>query len=464
MSIKFIENKTDSWMKVTHSIKNPHPSWPQEIPEGTPPPRSKGGPVPENHELRPGERYYWVEGDLPEPPEEGSPLWDRVKEFLLFQVDKKNLPTKWQSLNEFTANVWKDRAPGDQELTSAGAWAQQFTNLYWNPPWAHVCPEYRRVGWEPWANGHPGGNHYCSATWALEEYINTKNPLSWQLFCLRVLHLAGQGIDHRYGGIRYEKSSWCFAGDFQADGYFLWSHQWPEAVLLFHFLTGELQDVVDLLVSYGHNNPHSWNGYWGIRGSAWYLRALRCAFVLSRDESVKHAANTYVNTILTTNESYGFPYFPNFGRYDQGTSPWQGWAFISEALMFAFSSGDTSIYQRVKPLLDWYMVNSRFENGSVAYDWTPAQGARYISFIHTSYALPALAYMAEAGDLPWSEVEKSIDHVINGLPEANGHSGLLWLDSAGRQTRPWGPAATKIAANAMYGLRPTLLWRTQEGV
>lgn len=474
MSIKFIENLSDSWKEITQTITNPHPSWPNPIPQGAPPSRGQGSPVPDNHELRPGERYYWVEGELPAPPPDDSPLWAGVKEFLLAQVSKDRLPSKWEPLNDFTSNVWKDRAPGDLELTSAGAWSQEFTTLYWNPPWAQVCPEYRKVGWEPWANGHPGGNHYCSATWALEEYINTKNPLSWQLFCVRVLHLAGQGVDQRYGGIRYEKSRWCFAGDFQADGYFLWSHQWPEAVLLFNHLTGELQDVVDLLVTYGHQNPHNWNGYWGIRGSGWYLRALRCFYVLTRQESVKNYALSYIDTILTTTESFGFPYFPNFGRYDSGSSPWQGWLFMSEALMLDFTvsrlTGNSGIYDRLKPMLDWYLVNTRFSNGSIAYDWTPANGARYLSFIHTSYAIPALAYMAEKGDLPWAEVEKSIDWVIlapgihnQGLPEANGHSGLLWLDSAGRQTRPWGPAAPKIAANAMYGLRPTLLWRTQQG-
>ena len=449
--INYVENKTDNWVPVTASISPGNSSWPPVIPDGNPPSRVAGGPVPPHHELRPGERYYWAD-KLPEPPPSDDPKWDAVRRFLLAFHPRTN-----DAVNKFGNNVWKDRAAGDTELKSAGAWAQDFDTLYWNPPWADVCPEYRSVGWEPWANGHPGGNHYCSATWALEEYLISGDPLAWQLFSLRVLHLAGQGLDWRYGGIRYEKSSWCFAGDFQQDGYFLWSHMWPEAVLLYNYLTGELDDAKNLLVDYGFQNPHNWTGYWGIRGSGWYLRAIRCAYELTQDDGVRVFGQQYIDKILTTNESFGKPYFPNKGAYDDSISPWQQWLFLSEILAFAFSTGDNDVYDRIKPILDWLLDNTRFDDGSIAYLWSPTQGKKYLSFVHTSYALPAMSYMAERGDFSWDEVKKSTEFVINGLPEANGHEGLLWLDSKGRQTRPWGPAAPKIAANAMYGLRPTVL-------
>jgi len=450
--IQYIENKTDSWVSVDSTVSPGHPSWPSTIPEGTPPSHTPGGPIPSKHELRPGERYYWAD-KLPDPPEFNDPKWNAVRRFLLAFHPRNNV-----SVNAFGNNVWKDRVKGGTELKSAGAWAQEFTSLYWNPPWAAACPEYRKVGWEPWANGHPGGNHYCSATWALEEYLMSGDPLAWQLFSLRVLHTAGQGLDWRYGGLRYEKSTWVFAGDFQRDGYFLWSHQWPEAVLLYNYLTGELDDAKTLLAEYGYNNPHNWNGYWGIRASGWYLRALRCAYELTQDEGVMVYAQQYIDKVLTTNQSFGKPYFPNLGAYDESISPWQQWLFLSEVLTFAFAVGDETMYGKVKPILSWLLTNTRFEDGSIAYLWTPTQGKTFLSFVHTSYALPAMAYMAQRGDLLWSEVKKSAEFVINGLPEANGHEGLLWLDPQGRQTRPWGPAAPKIASNAMYGLRPTVLY------
>lgn len=442
--ISFVENQTQQWVPVGATTNPGSPYWPTTIPDGSPPPQTQGATPPQFHELRPGERYYWVGPNFPAAPAPSDPKWAVVESFL-----QNWFPSTETNALAFAADVWRDRDPGDSERVSAGAWSQEWNTLYWNPPWSAACPPFRMVGWEPWANGHPGGNHYCSATWALENYMRTGDPRSWRLFVLRTLHLAGQGLDWNTGEIRYEKSSWVFAGDY---GTPQWSHMWPEAVYLFHFLTGELQDANALLFTYMSQNPHNWTGYWGIRGSAWYIRAGRCYATLFGVGAAETLA--YAHSCLDTRDTLGQPYFPNLGHPWGGIAPWQQWLFLSEAAAAGLQFNDPTVYVRCSQTANWLLANARRADGAVAYEWTPANGATYLSPTHTSYALPYMAWMVEKGDMAQADAVLSLDYVVGSLPNSQGYEGLLWIiPGTTTETRPWGPAAPKIAANLMYGLR-----------
>tara|TARA_Y100001951_G_C11283325_1_gene266907 strand:+ start:242 stop:1669 length:1428 start_codon:yes stop_codon:yes gene_type:complete len=459
--LHYIENLTNEWIPVKESVVVRNGLWPQIIPDGPPPPHERRGSIPPYHELRPGERYYWADGALPPPPPMNSSKWDAVKRFLYAYNERTN-----EVLNDFAGNVWKDRAPGDTERGSAGAFAQDYAiNYYWEEL-GTATPKFRQVGWEPWANEHPGGNHYESATWALEQYLLSGDPLAWQLFSLRVLHLAGQGIDWRTGGIRWEKSPWIFAGTPGQDG--AWSHSWPAAIYLYSWLTDELQDVSTLLATTALENPPVWNGWWGIRDVAWYIRALRCAYEISQDRQVKAFGLNFINSVLDMKDSLGEPYFPNFGG---PIDSWQQWLMLSEAQGFATAVKDTTIYPRLKPIAQWLLANvmvastephAHDPNGFVvSYKWTSVGGPQYTSFTHTSFSLPMLAHMAGVKDYSWAKVQDAINYILGHLPESQGFSGLRWrpewCNQPSCEDPRWGSGAPKIASMAMYGLRPTIL-------
>lgn len=466
MAIRSHANVTDSWVPFNvQDGSNAHPTFRQHFnedgsfPNGPPPPRTQADPPPAEHELRPGEAYYWVDGELPQPPPPSDPRWNDLRLFLFRTIGAE----ADSRLRGFAADVWVEPDIGDPEKLSAGAWARDWLVNYWNPPWAVACTPFRRSGWEPWANGHPGGNHYSSAMWALETYLDTLDGRAWDLFVLRTLHLAGQGIDHRSGGQRYEKSSWCFAGDFQQDGYFLWSHTWNDALVWFWRLTGELGEVVTQQGQYTANNPHQWTGYWGIRGTARYLRALRaydlCLPPHYTADDVRAAS--IIDSALSHCESRGQAYFENLGKSwatDSNIDVWQAWDFLHEAGAWARNKGNDALYQRLLPFAQWLVANAwDAASRRVAYYAGTAGTANYGHWIYNSHAVPFMAEMVERGDLDQQTLKDCAENVLQNLPNAQGFRGLLWINANGQQTRPWGPAASKSAAQLMGGMRPDAL-------
>jgi len=469
MTIKYIENPTSNWIPFPYTQTTdlnqafvPYFDANGGFPHGPAPTRSNGAAV-SAHEMRPYERFYWVEGELPQPPEMSDPKWKEVRIWLLSTINNGTHPID-PRLDDFSSQVWVDRAVDDTEKISSGAWSQDWLINYWSPPWAAACPLYRQVGWEPWANGHAGGSHYNSAMWALENYIRTQNPLAWQLFVLRVLHIAGQGMDWKNGKIRYEKSNWWPAGNFYPSG--TWSHNWPECILFFWHLTGGLEDVATKVIESMRYSAPTWTGYWGTRNMGWYLRAIRAIDIIMPDEIKEDdvKADQVIDSVLSIPEQRGIQYFPNDGSWEHTVDVWQDWLFLSEAVQWSLhgKGGGSALYDRLKPFADHHLLYNRNPtNGQVAYYTKPYSGSgatpNYYSFTHTTMALPMMAAMVEKGDFPQAELRKSIDFMLNNLPNAQGYRGLLWLNSNDQQTRPWGPAACKIASMAMYGLRPDIL-------
>ena len=138
-------------------------------------------------------------------------------------------------MKQFCEDVWKAETknsdPTYHDQMSIGSWQNGFVDNYWGPPWAVEPPPFRRVGWEPWAEGHAAGNHYRTQTWCLEEYMRSGNPLCWEQFVVGTLHLAGQGMDQLTGGLYNEKSPWWQAGDYKVGGTTTpWSHRWGECI------------------------------------------------------------------------------------------------------------------------------------------------------------------------------------------------------------------------------------------
>jgi hypothetical protein len=474
VTIRYVENATGLWAPFPDiQLGAVHPAWAGREPgTGQPPRRRPQDPRPPRHELRPFERYYWVEGDLPAPPPPQDPRWDKVRLFLLNTVNWDQ-PVEHR-LKVFTEDVWRAKsAPEDQ--MSIGSWQDGFNDNYWQPAWAEECPPFRRVGWEPWANGHAAGNHYRTLTWCLEDYTRTGNPLSWQQFVVGTLHLAGQGCNGSVGSLYNEKSPWWIAGDYTVGGTTTpWSHRWGECIYLLTLLTGELADRSLKCMEWAWYQPAYYTGYWGVRSCVWYISELLAAdmllpaYVTIDDER----AFDVIDRALFQVEARGNTWFHNDGAYDGTIDVWQDWLFLAKAMQWAITKGRAEMfYPRLKPIADWHLANNRTASGQIAYYRTD-QGPVYTSHTHTSCALPFMAEMVRRGDLPRQELWKSCEFVLENLPytldprpDVYGKHltgrGILWqrrpADPNDEGTRPWGSAASKIAAATMEGLRGDVL-------
>jgi len=447
-TLHYVENETDEWVAVT-DFRPAHPAWGGEVLLGAPAYRDEesyeeGGARPEHHELRPGERYYWIEGELPSPPPLDDPVWLPIKSFLQHPVGEWSDDPR---LATFRSDIWKDR-DGEEEFVSAGGYAQEFGNAPGAPFWAKNTPEFRRVGWEPSWQGHPAGNSYCSATWALENYILTQDPMAWQLFVLRTLHLAGQGFDYTHSNIRGDRSAWSFVADHLPDGISTWHNVWPEAVMFFHFLTGLLSDCTRSIAINAVHNPPEVSA--SPRELGWYLRTLRGGILLTGGlQEIKDSGMTLLDRVMTRLEKKGCDYFPTGDKSLIDCRVQDDWLFLSEAVHFAVQAGEFSFYERLAPIAQYHLEHHYSDSGAVAYRVRDDSRKRFGCFSNTSYALPFLAIMAAMGDTHREDVTKSTDYVISHLP---------YSDESGRGLKWWPEdtfsSPTKIAAQAMYGLRP----------
>jgi len=440
MTIRFVENPSDDWIPIPNTT-------PFDL-SGTPP-RRPGGFQPQVHELRPGERIYWVEGDLPEPPPENDPRWDVVRRWIWCVVADGKGPVD-RRLDEFV----------DDFAESEELWTAEFPLHYPNTTFTNNIPDYRLLGATWWSEG-PSNDHYYGAIHCLQGYVRTGSRVFWDRFCAIALHVAGQGFDHRPSttgsGLRYEKGRDGWVGSFYPDGFHLWSHAWPETVWLMWYLTGECQHEAWQLLKNTNNNPSAWQGFWGIRGDAWYLRALRCSRMLLQSPNWDRERDK-IDDAMRLLETRQVEYFPNDGAHGQ-LDPWQDWLWLSEAIQCATWSGDPdTTYRRILPVARWHLDNTTREDGWVPYQWfTDGRDPKYTSPVHTSFALPMLTAMVAHGDMDQETFRKHAEVCLSGLPGQHGKRGLRWRAADGKPTDPWGPAACKIGKALLYGLRPDML-------
>lgn len=504
MSIRKVENRSGNWTQFPEIVSeklNPffRPFWAHEgaekyrVPYGPAVSRPKGVMGDSAHELRPHEAYYWVEGDLPAPPPADDERWATVRSWLWRNLPGDDEPATAEFLSTYRDMSEKYVLPdspipnaarkyGDDPLHSnfrdypaseqetLGFWARGYHDHYWNPTWLRGMPTYRRVGMLPWANGI-SNDHYSSAVLCLENYLATGDKDSWRMFCLIVLWQAGQGFIHdpkffersTGHGFRYEKSAGHWPGSFYPETHPFWSHYWPEGILLFWHLTGELGDVVEmLLANLVANCPHSYNGYWGHRGHGWAFRALRLTNLLFPGLDID---NEYMIRIVDTDlallAKHDLPFFPNFGGNPPAIEVWQDWLWLSEVAQVAVfgPDGGADTYERIKPIALWHLENTT-ENGMVAYralfeGKTLVPGSpQYTSPVHTSFSLPMIGWLVARGDVPASTYRQHLKVCLDYMPKNRYNArGLFHIDESGRQLRPWGAAAEKIGASLMYGLK-----------
>lgn len=463
-------------------------------------PRLQGQPGLAPNELRPFERIYYCEGSIPEPPAFGDPRWLVVRDWLGRNMnDGRNGVTS--AFDAFCFDTWKDMSinPGGQNASqwrnqdgtfnprnesfrkmpvddqaTLGYWNRGYRDLYWNPAYMKHIPDYRLIGMTPWAEG-PSNDHYAKATWCLENYFVTGDLAAWRQFVLIVLHQAGQGFVHdpnypaRSGmhGLRYEKGPDHWVGSyFPNDADCSWGHYWPEGILLFWFLTGELGDVAwQIIVNLRANMRGGYKGYWGPRIVSRALRALRLLDKLFPGQTED---DRYVETIVHDSLAYaaskGTPYFPNYGLFGGlGIDVWQDWDFMSEIMQwYMFRPGGDDIYGALLPIAEWHLENTTRLDGHIGYK-ASAQNGKVLSvvhesFNHTAFAVPMLAAMTYHGDLGIDEFRRHVDHVLAFMPKnRNGGRGLLHVTPDGAQHRFWGQAAEKTAAGIMFGMRPDFL-------
>jgi len=478
--LRYVENPSPDWapLPVPDGTPEPHPDWAimfdgADFDRSDPPPAltdllNHAGVFPTEHMLRPHTRIYWVDGDIPEAPEPGSLRWNAVD--ALLKGDPRTRPAI-PAVDGFTSEVFTDA----DDIDSLGNWSRKYVSeLYpWSGPHHHKVPPYLKVGQVPWANGSDNNAHYDLPLWVLEEFRRTGDPECWKLFTKLVLHQAGLGINWSTGNWRYEKARWIWTGDFYPEGYVKWSHAFPSGLLLYWHLTGELQEAASMVINHtitsAQQNRADYNGNYGPRRTAWYLRFLQTIELVTAEYNIPLVAEEATLAMESV-----FPFLRpaagggQFLQELQGQPPghngeisvpytagmWANWLFAKEALWWAVYTNNESAIQNLRHMVDWMSQGVNAE-GRVAYTATVAPDGTlsnqfYRGATHTAVALGAMYALTAMGHYPAAEFVKSRDLVVAALPH-----GILGNETTipGDRDRALGGAAPKICGDLAFGLR-----------
>lgn len=414
------------------------------------------------------------------PPHAESSIWIKVQQFLMGDPE-------WVEEGEraFLGRVFRT-ASGPEDIDSFGGWRRNFASFYPTSPKRASSALFSHA--IPWSDGVDNAGHYCIATRALQTFMMLRSDdpegaeAAWTFFVDRALFEAGMIVQHELGneGIwSYEKSSSDRPGDFYPRGVVRWSHCWPESVLLFHALTGELGEVVEkiglhirrTMTEPGYRNHQAiYNGHYGSRRCAWLLRALRCLDVLMDgavtvdDEAAKEVLDSVFDrwTLIQGDISF-IRQVPAEVPVGGVMGVWDQWLWLSEALPWLLKFG---LYLPMAARMANYLATLNRADGRVPYtmtvSWkTPGKEVAAVTptygreATHSSIALPAMAGLAAMGKFPVDTFTKTYDHVADALPY--GLRGNPVAGHPDKRTLPYGGAAPKTVASLAWGLIPAVV-------